>query len=82
MAVYMVYRVRFRIRKGTVRLYIGYTKCLSVRRAYHNQKPPAWLKCRNRQSELSYTILEEGITALALEALLAARATAAAAESS
>ena len=85
MVRYLVYWARFRTRRGTVRIYIGYTKCLEVRRVYHNGKPPAWLKCKGHESELEYKVLEEGIesieTALALEALHSARAIAAEPES-
>jgi hypothetical protein len=78
---YCVYRVSFRTQRGTARTYIGYTGCADVRRAYHNSNPPAWLKCKQRESELKFDVLEDNIpsreAALAVEALFAARAIAA-----
>lgn len=78
---YSVYRVRFSTRCGTVRIYIGHTACMDIRRVYHHTKPPAWLRCKSKEHELEYKILEANIpnreTAIALEALHAARAIAA-----
>ncbi len=53
---------------------------MEVRRAYHNCKPNAWLRC-NDKSGLEFKFMEDGIankeTAIALESLYAARGIAA-----
>ena len=78
---YVVYQARFVTQRGTVRIYIGHSACMDIRRVYHKSKPPAWLQCRNKRHEPDYKILEAAIpnreTATALEALHAARAIAA-----
>lgn len=74
--VYKVYRAKFRNRLRTKRVYVGYTKCVCIRKNWAEKEPPAAMRCRDPR-ELTYTILEDGIEAkaeaLALEALYAAR---------
>ena len=76
MVVYKVYRATFKTRLGTRRVYVGYTRCVCIRKTWAEKKPPAAMRCRNRH-ELSYRIIEDGIKtkahALALEAWYAAR---------
>ena len=79
--LYQVYRIGYWTKKGTWRVYIGYTGQADVRRAYHKIKPPAWVKCRDPAYEAEWTTLESGIVGesmpLALEAFHASRAIAA-----
>ena len=60
---------------------VGHTTCMDIRRVYHHTKPTAWLRCKSKEHKLEYKILEANIpnreTAIALEALHAARAIAA-----
>lgn len=75
--IYLIYAVSFVTRKGTKRTYVGYTPSLDLRRFWHRQKPPAWMKAAGKTAVFKYEILEDGIpskcAALAAEALWAAR---------
>eukprot|EP00973_Karenia_brevis_P092997 12415110-Karenia_brevis.AAC.2 len=77
MARYVVYKAYFTTKKGTRRTYVGYTRAVALREHWHKMKPPAWVKPRKQDSELKFEILEQDIknleSALALEALHAAR---------
>lgn len=77
MVRYIVYKVYFTTKKGTRRSYVGYTRSVDLREQWHKMKPPAWVKPRKQDSDLKFEILEQDIqnseTALALEALHAAR---------
>lgn len=77
MVRYSVYKVDFTTKKGTPRTYVGYTRSVDLREHWHKMKPPKWVKPRKQDSELKFEILEQDIenleTALALEALHAAR---------
>ena len=79
--VYIVYKIKFRTKKGTWRLYVGYTGQAKVRRAFHKKKPPAWVKCQRPDGKPIWKTPETGIKskemALALEAYHASRAIAA-----
>ena len=76
---YLVYKASYWTKRGTFRTYFGYTRTLDLRRWWHEQKPPAWMKPRGGDFDLA--VVERGLqtkeVALACEALHAARAIAA-----
>ena len=77
--MFLVYRVRFTTARGTVRYYVGYTRCLAQRRRLLLADPPDFLKAmRKKGAQLDIETLEDNVStkalALALEALHAARA--------
>ena len=74
MVTYSVYKVSFQTRKGTQRQYVGMTRCMDLRKVFHNHSPPAWMKCaKGPPGEWQYEMLKTGIAtkheALAVEAL-------------
>ena len=78
-AMFSVYKVRFTTGRGTVRHYVGYTRCLALRRQFLQSDPPDFLKAMRKDDEqLRIDTLEGNVPtkalALALEALHAARA--------
>lgn len=78
---YTVYRIKFQTKRGTWRLYVGYTGQAEIRRAYHKMEPPAWVRCQKPGGQHIWKTLETGIEtkqmALALEAFHASRTIAA-----
>ena len=75
---YQVYRIGYWTKKGTWRVYIGYTGQEDVRKASHKRMPPGWVKCRAPCCEAQWRTLESDVVgeqmALALEAFHASRA--------
>jgi len=77
---FLVYQVTFVTQACTRRGYVGYTKCLDLRRYWHRRKPPSWMKAAHKTLEaarFTYRVLEKNIptkcAALAAEAIWAAR---------
>ena len=74
--LYYIYALTFLSRRGTRREYIGYTRSVDARVAFHKQWPTPFAKPSG--TDFHVRTLEEGIAskecALALEALHAARA--------
>ena len=63
MTSYEVYLIIFITAYGTVRHYIGYTRCLDIRRAWHIWNSPAWLKPGlHDKNQWEYSVLEGGIS--------------------
>ena len=62
MVSYEVYLLIFVTSLGTVRHYIGFTRCLDIRRAWHIENAPAWVKPGiGKKSFWKYSVLEGGI---------------------
>ena len=75
---YQVYRIGYWTKKGTWRVYIGYTGQEDVRKVFHKRMPPGWVKCRAPCCEAQWRTLESDVVgeqmALTLEAFHASRA--------
>lgn len=62
MVSYEVYLLIFVTSLGTVRHYIGFARCLDIRRAWHIENAPAWVKPGiGKKSFWKYSVLEGGI---------------------
>ena len=62
MASYEVYLLIFVTALGTVRHYVGYTRCMDIRKAWHVLNAPVWLKPGlHDKSQWKYKVLEGGV---------------------
>ena len=76
MVLFNVYQAAYTTGAGSRRRYIGFTRDVNLRKAWHKKKPPAWMKPRVG-NKLEFTVLESSIPsrelARAAEAIWAAR---------
>ena len=75
--MYQVYMASYITDKKVQRSYVGYCYCTDVREWWMRRKPPNWMKCRAKDSQIRFDILDKDIPtkelARASEALFAAR---------
>ena len=79
MPPYDIYKASGWTHRGSVRDYLGHTRCMSIRTYFHKQSHrPRWLAACDVEQALRYDILEQGLAskeiALVAEAFHAARA--------
>lgn len=72
---YDIYKVIYKTERGSFREYVGYTGDADLRKWWHKQRPPTWMKCKAENE--GFQFLERGLAtkaaARASEALYAAR---------
>ena len=74
---YFVYLASYITQKKVVRSYVGHCYCEDIRRYWMKRKPPKWMSCRSKESEIRFDVLEAKLPtkeiARASEALHAVR---------